>query len=236
MTFRADEPGERVCERALVWHVGGLRLFDQAAVAAAAHEARTVYPLVVRDDQDPAAKLKGYPAAVQALARDYRELGAYLCYLEGEAERLVVDAARDARADYVYVLARQDRAGAELLARVQGELELWGFKSRVFSGELYTARGELRALKPRPASLSGQPLPGQDLPASAPWGEREALAWLKGAKAARQDPSEPDLNEPDLNEIISLGLVSERLLQDLLPLPEAVGRERPASQGRKGAM
>jgi hypothetical protein len=210
MTGR-DELGERVCERALVWHLGHFRVSDQPALSAAATEARTVFPVVVRDASDPLSALAGYGAAVRALEQGYRELGAYLTYLEGEAAMRVIDAARDARADYVYVLSREDPAGASLLSAVAEELELWGFKSRIFSGALTDTSGRMRELAPKPASLSGHPLPGQALPPGPAWGEREAELLTAG-------------HAPDhlLDHALALGLLSARQLWELRPRLEEV--------------
>jgi hypothetical protein len=166
--------GPRVCERALVWHLGQLRLRDQAALAAAAHEARLVFPVVVTDPEDPITALPGYGPALQALARDYRRLGVTLTYLRGPSEERILDAARDARADYVYVVARRDRAGQAILARAVEALALWGFKTHVLA----------EAAAPVPASLSGYPLPGHPLPEAAPWGELELAAALAAGEAA----------------------------------------------------
>lgn len=159
MNGRADQPGERVCERALVWHLGGLRIHDHAALAAAASEARMVFPLVVNDPRDPITTLPGYGAAVRSLARDYAALGAPLLYLEGDGAERVVDAARDARADYVYVLERSDTEGRVLLEEGCQALALWGFRCRVFAS----------GAAPAPASLSGALLPGDPLPPGPLW-------------------------------------------------------------------
>lgn len=160
------QPGPRACERALVWHLGHLRVRDQPALATAAHEARAVFPLVVTDPRDPLVLLPGYASAVQALARDYLRLGVRLTYLQGTSDEQVLAAARDARADYVYVSARHDAAGQSILNTTVEELKLWGFKVVVVD----------EALVEPPAALSGHPLPSQPLPEAAPWGEAEMLA------------------------------------------------------------
>jgi hypothetical protein len=190
MNGRADQPGERVCERALVWHLGQFRLSGHAALLAAASEARMVFPLVVMDRRDPLTGLAGYYPAVRALARDYAELGAPLLYLEGDSSERVVDAARDARADYLYVLKRADAAGQALLEEACAALELWGFGCRVF--EAGQEDGEESRMAP--TSLSGAALPGLPLPPGPPRGERELS----------------ELGASRLDEAARLGLLSPR--------------------------
>lgn len=210
MNGRADQPGERVCERALVWHLGGFRLRRHAALRAAASEARLVFPLVVMDRRDPLTGLGGYYPAVRALARDYAELGAPLLYLEGDSQEKVVDAARDARADYVYVLERPDAAGQRLLEETCEALELWGFRCRVFAEEDMPGgdREEGRA----PASLSGAPLPGLPLPPGPLWGERE----LGEREPGEREPGEWEpgaRGASRLDEAVRLGLLGPSRLR-----------------------
>jgi diadenosine hexaphosphate hydrolase (ATP-forming) len=200
MTERPDQPGERVCERALIWHLGQLRTLDNQALWQASQEARSVFPVVVADPRDPLIKLKAYPHALTKLASRYRDLGAYLCYLEGDAEERVVDAARDARADHVYIAARHDEAGQALLARAKDSLEVWGFRCHVFYDSLFNASGEPRRSYPAPASLAGHPLPSEALPAAnGTWDYSAEASW------------------DTLHEGLTLGLLSPRLLWDTVP-------------------
>lgn len=194
------QPGPRVCERALVWHLGHLRLRRQAALTTAAQEARAVFPLVVADPRDPMVALPGYASAVQALARDYLQLGVRLTYLTGHSDEQVVAAARDARADYVYLLPRHDAAGQYILNTTVEELRLWGFMVAVV---------DEASVEP-PAALSGHPLPSQPLPEAAPWGETELLA---------TNAWEPQV----LLTACQLGLISRAALSERHPTEVANG-------------
>ncbi len=159
-----------------------------------------MFPLVLHDERDPLSQHPGYESAVRALARDYLRLGSSLTYLKGDSEQLVVDAARDARADYVYVQARADTVGMDLLKAARAELELWGFGVLVFELPVkVNPPGTANALA-APASLSGHPLPGQPLPKAKPWGETELFELLKKAPASNAL----------LQDALKLGLLSPR--------------------------
>jgi deoxyribodipyrimidine photo-lyase len=206
---------------ALVWFRNDLRVSDHPALAAAAASGLPLLCLYVLDEQSPGLRPLGGASrwrldrALAALEQDLAARGGKLHFLRGQAERLLPEIARAARAEKIFWSRRYGGAEIALDTRLKAALRESGCEVHSFNASLLAEPWQVKSrsgetfkvFTPFWRALPEQVAPQAPLPApqdffAAPW-PAGTLAPL-AREALNLAPSRPnwakDFPDPDAGE------------------------------------
>ncbi len=188
----------------ILWFRRDLRLRDNAALAAAIGQGRSIIPLYIHDvqmggDWAPGGASKVWlHAALEGLDVELRKLGGQLILRSGDTAGVLNEVVRETGAGAVYWNRRYDPAGRELDASIKRQLVSYGVEAKSFNSSLLNEPHVV-------GTKTGQPY----------------KVYTPYFKAARQRlvelPVEPDYwalcfcdTLPSSEPLLSLGLLPER--------------------------